>query len=70
MVVEFNDESRIYGFRIEPVQLTFILLGAIMGALGIVLLCVGCLATGATRYSVYSGRRSVTGGRISCAIVS
>lgn len=41
-----------------------------MGALGFILLCLGCLATGATRHKVYRAWRARIGGRISCAVVS
>lgn len=41
-----------------------------MAALGFMILCVGCLATGATRHKVYRAWRSRVGGRISCAVVS
>ncbi len=36
-----------------------------MGTLSVVLLVVGCLATGATRSQIYTGFRSRLGGRIS-----
>lgn len=49
--------------------MTFVILGACMGALGLMILTVGCLATGATRYKVYRAWRSRVGGRISCAVV-
>jgi len=52
------------------VQLVFASIGACMAALGFMILCVGCLATGATRHKVYRAWRSRVGGRISCAIVS
>jgi hypothetical protein len=40
-----------------------------MGALGLMILFVGCLATGATRHKVYRAWRARVGGRISCAVV-
>lgn len=40
-----------------------------MAALGFMILFVGCLATGSTRYKVYRAWRSRVGGRISCAVV-
>jgi hypothetical protein len=53
---------------LEPVQLTFATIGASMAALGFMILCVGCLATGATRHKVYRAWRARVGGRISCAV--
>jgi len=55
---------------LEAVQLVFASIGACMAALGFMILCVGCLATGATRHKVYRAWRSRVGGRISCAVVS
>jgi hypothetical protein len=56
-------------FRLEAVQLIFVVVGAGMGALGLMILFVGCLATGATRIKVYRAWRARVGGRISCAVV-
>lgn len=39
-----------------------------MGALGLMILTVGVLATGATRHKVYRAWKSRVGGRISCAV--
>lgn len=50
--------------------MVFVVGGACMGALGLMLLCLGCLATGATRHKVYRAWRARVGGRISCAVVS
>lgn len=50
--------------------MTFVLIGACMGALGLMILTVGFLATGATRHKVYKGWGSRVTGRLSCAIVS
>lgn len=41
-----------------------------MGSLSVILLVVGCLATGATRSQVYTGFRSRLGGRISTGFFS
>ncbi|KAH8373443.1 hypothetical protein KR009_006994, partial [Drosophila setifemur] len=54
---------------IEAVQMIFVIIGAGMAALGIMILFVGFLATGATRYKVYRAWRSRVGGRISCAVL-
>lgn len=54
--------------RVEAVQMTFVIIGACMGALGLMILTVGCLATGATRHKVYRAWKSRVGGRISCAV--
>lgn len=62
----------VFHFRllwIEAVQMIFVVIGASMGALGFMILFVGCLATGSTRYKVYKAWRSRVGGRISCAVV-
>lgn len=50
--------------------MTFVIIGACMGALGFMILTVGCLTTGATRFKVYKAWGSRIGGRISCAVVS
>ncbi|CAL4086021.1 unnamed protein product, partial [Meganyctiphanes norvegica] len=55
-------------YRVEPVQLTFMVVGAGMGGLGLMILFVGCLSTGDTRNKVYKTWRGRVGGRISCAI--
>lgn len=55
--------------RIDAVKMTFVLIGACMAALGLMILSVGFLATGATRHKVYRGWGSRVGGRISCATV-
>ena len=51
-------------------QLVFVIIGASMGALGLMILFVGCLATGATRHKVYRTWGGRVGGRVSCAVVS
>ena len=56
-------------FRLEAVQLIFVVVGACMGALGLMILFVGCLATGATRHKIYRAWSARVGGRISCAVV-
>lgn len=56
-------------FWIEAVQMIFVAIGASMAGLGFMILFVGCLATGSTRYKVYRAWRSRVGGRISCAVV-
>ncbi|XP_043501757.1 neuronal membrane glycoprotein M6-a isoform X1 [Polistes fuscatus] len=53
---------------LEVLQLVLAIIGASMAALGFMILCVGCLATGATRHKVYRAWRSRVGGRISCAV--
>jgi hypothetical protein len=59
-------------FKIEPEmewlkigQTIVIIVSTVMGSLAIILLIVGCLATGATRSQIYTGFRSRLGGRIS-----
>ncbi|CAG0890786.1 unnamed protein product [Darwinula stevensoni] len=44
------------------------IIGAAMGVLGIILLLVGCLATGETRSSVYRADKARVGGRICGAV--
>lgn len=59
-------------FRIEwemewvrIVQTVVIIISTVMGSLSLILLLVGCLATGATRAQIFTGFRSRLGGRIS-----
>ncbi|CAB0036394.1 unnamed protein product [Trichogramma brassicae] len=54
----------------EAIKMIFAVIGASMAALGFMILCVGCLATGATRTKVYRAWRTRVGGRISCAFIS
>uniref|UniRef100_A0A1B6CAR0 Neuronal membrane glycoprotein M6-b n=1 Tax=Clastoptera arizonana TaxID=38151 RepID=A0A1B6CAR0_9HEMI len=53
---------------LEPLQMAFIIIAGCMAALGLMILFVGCLATGATRHRVYRAWRSRVSGRISCAV--
>jgi hypothetical protein len=55
---------------IKIVQTIIIIISSVMGGLSIILLIVGCLATGATRSQIYTGFRSRLGGRISTGFVS
>lgn len=57
-----------FSFRIEAVQMIFVVLGSAMAALGFMILFVGFLATGATRHKVYRAWGSRVGGRISCIV--
>jgi hypothetical protein len=59
----------LYHFRIGIVRLMLIILGGIMAALALIMLVVGCLATGSTRHTVYRAWKARVGGRFSCAIV-
>jgi Myelin proteolipid protein (PLP or lipophilin) len=54
--------------RLEPMQLVFVIGGASMAAIGLMILFLGCLTTGATRYKVYRAWGSRVGGRVSCAV--
>ncbi|XP_073828646.1 neuronal membrane glycoprotein M6 isoform X1 [Musca autumnalis] len=54
---------------IETVRMIFVIIGGTMAALGFMILFVGFLATGATRYKVYRAWRTRVGGRISCAVL-
>ncbi|XP_044749969.1 proteolipid protein DM beta isoform X2 [Coccinella septempunctata] len=67
-VLMFREIFKLNIFWIEAVKMTFVIIGACMGALGLMILFVGCLATGATRHKVYRAWRHRVGGRISCAI--
>lgn len=63
--------DEVFHFRliwIEALQMIFIVGSACMAALGFMLLCLGCLTTGATRQKVYRAWSARVGGRISCAI--
>ena len=50
---------------VKIIQTVVIIISTVMGTLSIILLIVGCLATGATRTQIYTGFRSRLGGRIS-----
>ena len=50
--------------RVEPVQLAFIILGASMAALALIILVVGFLATGSTRHNIYRTTFGRTGGTV------
>jgi hypothetical protein len=56
--------------RVSIVRFVMIILGGIMGILAVIMLVVGCLATGSTRHTVYRAWKARVGGRLSCAIVS
>ncbi|CAB3362443.1 Hypothetical predicted protein [Cloeon dipterum] len=63
--------ENVFHFRLawlEPTQLGLVIGAASMAALGLMMLFVGCLATGATRRRVYRGHTSRVGGRVTCAI--
>ena len=57
-------------FRLEVIQVVFVVIGVVMGLFAILLLVFGFLATGATRQNVYSGNKCIMGGRVSAAFVS
>ncbi|XP_077292529.1 neuronal membrane glycoprotein M6 isoform X2 [Arctopsyche grandis] len=67
-ILMFKEVFKLSLIWIEAVQMVFVVGGACMGALGLMLLCLGCLATGATRHKVYRAWRARVGGRISCAV--
>ncbi|GAB6019057.1 hypothetical protein CHUAL_000683 [Chamberlinius hualienensis] len=56
-------------YWLGDLQLVFVIVGSIMGAIGLFLLLVGCLATGSTRAKVYKGWKSRVGGRVSCVLL-
>ena len=51
-------------FRVEPTKLAFIILGASMAGLSIMILVVSSLATGSTRHEVYRTSSGRTYGRV------
>ena len=57
--IEFEWDS------VRIIQTVVIIISTVMCSLSVILLIVGCLATGATRSQVYTGFRSRLGGRIS-----
>lgn len=57
--IEFEMESA------RVIQTIVVIISTVMCSLAIILLIVGCLATGATRSQIYTGFRSRLGGRIS-----
>nr|XP_023011955.1 proteolipid protein DM beta isoform X1 [Leptinotarsa decemlineata] len=66
-VLMFSEVFGMQVFWVEAVKMAFVLIGACMGALGLMILMVGFLATGATRHKVYRGWGSRVTGRLSCA---
>ena len=50
--------------RLEPTQLAFVITGAVMGAVSVLILVTSILATGDTRLEVYSSHRGRVGGRV------
>ncbi|CAG9761951.1 unnamed protein product [Ceutorhynchus assimilis] len=67
-VLMFSEVFSMQLFWVDAVKMTFVLIGACMGALGLMILTVGFLATGATRHKVYKGWGSRVSGRLSCAV--
>lgn len=63
----FETVFKIHFYTLNDLQIIFIVVGASMAFLSLVLLLVGFLATGATREKIYRGWRARLGGRISCA---
>ncbi|XP_001952193.2 neuronal membrane glycoprotein M6-a [Acyrthosiphon pisum] len=53
---------------LETVKTVLVLIAAGMGALTLMIIFVGFLATGATRRRIYKAWRNRVGGRISCAV--
>ena len=53
--------------RVEPTQLAFVILGASMAALALMILVTAILATGATRVEVYKSSVGRVGGRVASA---
>ena len=53
--------------RVEPTQLAFVILGASMAALALMILVTAILATGATRVKVYKSSVGRVGGRVASA---
>lgn len=53
---------------VEPVQLAFVILGASMAAIGLMILVSSFLATGATRTEVYQSHIGRVAGRVSTAV--
>ncbi|XP_049808068.1 neuronal membrane glycoprotein M6-a isoform X1 [Schistocerca nitens] len=67
-ILMFNEVFHLRLGWLEAVQMVFVIIGASMGALGLMILFVGCLATGTTRHKVYRAWGARVGGRISCAV--
>ncbi|XP_054265990.1 neuronal membrane glycoprotein M6-a-like isoform X2 [Macrosteles quadrilineatus] len=53
---------------LDALRMIFVILGGCMAALGLMILFVGFLATGATRVRVYRAWTARVSGRISCAV--
>ncbi|XP_063374171.1 neuronal membrane glycoprotein M6-b [Cydia amplana] len=63
--------DQVFHFRLiwmEALKMIFVVGSACMAALGLMLLCLGCLTTGATRQKVYRAWRARVSGRVSCAV--
>lgn len=67
-ILMFDHVFKIHITWLETVQMTFVIIGASMGALGLMILIFGCLSTGATREEVYRAWKARVGGRITCAV--
>lgn len=52
---------------VEPTQLAFVILGACMAAIAVMILVSSILATGATRVEVYRSQVGRVGGRVATA---
>ena len=57
-------QCNFFPFRVEPTKLAFIILGASMAGLSIMILVVSSLATGSTRHEVYRTSSGRTYGRV------
>ncbi|KAK8397368.1 hypothetical protein O3P69_004825 [Scylla paramamosain] len=65
----FREVFNLHITWMEPVQLSFMVVGAGMGSLGLMILIVGCLSSGNTLRRVYNSWRARLGGKITCALL-
>lgn len=63
-------QTCLFLYRLEVLQVVFIVIAVAMGVLAVLLLIFGILATGDTRKNVYSGAKCILGGRVMAAFVS
>ena len=67
IILFINNRQLLYICRVEPTQLAFVILGASMAALALMILVTAILATGDTRVKVYKSSAGRVGGRIASA---
>ena len=62
--------SHYFSDRLGELKIVMIISAVVTGAIGVLLVVFGALATGSTRKNVYSGTSCILGGRCSAIFVS